>query len=73
MKLPKVEKKYVESFKNATHNESVSITENQSFTQRELNVIKQNAFDRGKIQGVLFTSILFIIYILFAYYKIKEQ
>jgi hypothetical protein len=65
MKLPKVEKKYVDSFKNAPYNESVSITQNQSFTQRELNVVEQRAFDKGKRHGMLFTSMLFIIYILF--------
>jgi hypothetical protein len=67
MKLPKVEKKYVDSFKNAPYNESVSITQNQSFTQKELNVIKQKAFDKGKRQGVLFMSMLFIIWILIFY------
>jgi hypothetical protein len=70
MKLPKVEKKYIDSFKNTQTYESMSITEKQSFTQRELNVIKQIAFDKGKKQGVLFTSMLFTIWLLtFLFFK----
>lgn len=63
-KLPKVENKYVDTYKNTLDYQSTSTKQSQLFTQKELNLIKQRAFDKGRIQGLLFASIMYIISVL---------
>lgn len=39
----------------------LNYTNNMNYTEKEIEVIKQNAFDKGKRKGILFTIILIVV------------